>query len=79
MKIPMIAPADRGSTDEPPMKEWFDAARRMERQPGVVAVSTFPVQPWLDVDELGWATAAITDGDPGLARRLCHQRAFPVR
>jgi len=52
------------------MKDWFDAARLMEQQPGVVAASTFPVQPWLDVDELGWSTVVVTDNDPALARRL---------
>jgi microcystin degradation protein MlrC len=69
-KIPMIAPADRGHTSEWPMKAWFDLARAMEKQPGVISCSTFPVQPWLDVPELGWATVAITDNKPGLAYQL---------
>jgi microcystin degradation protein MlrC len=74
-KIPMLAPPDRGHTAEPPMKEWFDLARRMEQQPGVVSASTFPVQPWLDVEELGWSAVVVTDNDPGLARRLAAQLA----
>lgn len=74
-KIPLLAPADRGSTDEPPMQTWFDTARRMEQQPGVIAVSPFPVQPWLDVEELGWAVVAVTDNDPELAQRLAAELA----
>jgi microcystin degradation protein MlrC len=68
-KIPMLAPPDRGSTSEWPMKEWFDLAREMEKRPGIISVSTFPVQPWLDVPELGWAAVVITDNDPDLAHR----------
>ena len=62
-KIPMLAPADRGKTDEYPMRDWFGLARQMEQRPGVVSVSNFPVQPWLDVPELGWSVLAVTDGD----------------
>jgi microcystin degradation protein MlrC len=69
-KIPMLAPADRGRTNEWPMKAWFDMARAMERRPGVISVSNFPAQPWLDVPELGWSAVVITDSDPGLAKQL---------
>ena len=66
-KIPMLAPADRGNTDEYPMQEWFGLARQMEARPGVLSVSNFPVQPWLDVPELGWSVLAVTDNDTQLA------------
>ena len=57
------------------MKIWFDRARAMEADPGVVQISNFPMQPWLDVDEGGWATVVITDGDAGLADRLADELA----
>jgi microcystin degradation protein MlrC len=72
-KIPMLAPADRMQTDEWPMTEWFGSARDMERLPKVVSVSTFPVNPWLDIPELGWAVVVVTDGDKKLADRLCSE------
>lgn len=81
-KIPMLAPADRGATAEWPMKAWFDAAREMEQRRGVLSVSTFPVQPWLDVAEVGWATVSVTDGDPSLAGELAADlanRAWALR
>ena len=81
-KIPMLAPADRGLTAEWPMKEWFDLARKMEKEPGVVSISNFPVQPWLDVEELGWATVVVTDNKPQLARHLAAEladRAWALR
>ncbi len=81
-KIPMLAPADRGKTDEYPMQVWFGLAREMERRAGVVSVSNFPVQPWLDVPELGWSVVAVTDGNSqiadGLAAELA-QKAWELR
>jgi len=74
-KIPMVAPADRGLTAEWPMREWFDLARAMEEHPGVISVSNFPVQPWLDVAELGWATVVVTDNDQVLANQLAAELA----
>ena len=81
-KIPMLAPADRGKTDEYPMQEWFGLARQMEQRPGVLSVSNFPVQPWLDVPELGWSAMVVTDGDERLAEALAAelaQKAWEMR
>ena len=74
-KIPVLAPADRGRTSERPMKVWFDLAREMEKRPGVITVSNFPVQPWLDVPELGWSVVVITDNNPALAKQLAVELA----
>ena len=74
-KIPMISPQDQFLTSHGPMKVWFDMARDMERRPGVIATSTFPMQPWLDVEEAGWATVVYTDRDPDLARHLAIELA----
>ncbi len=71
-RIPLITHQEQFLTTVPgPMKEWFDLARQYETIPGVVAISNFPMQPWLDVPEGGWATVVITAGDMALARRLC--------
>jgi microcystin degradation protein MlrC len=74
-KIPMITPQDQFMTTGGAMKEWFDLAREMERRPGVVSVSPFPMQPWLDVAEAGWSAVVYTDGDPGLAQALAAELA----
>jgi microcystin degradation protein MlrC len=75
-KIPLITHQEQFLTTVPgPMKEWFDLAREMEKQAGVASVSTFPMQPWLDVPEGGWAVAVITDNDPALARTLADELA----
>jgi microcystin degradation protein MlrC len=70
-KIPMVAPSSsRFETGWGPMKEWFDLAREMEKRPGVISVSNFPMQPWLDVLEAGWTVVVYADNDPGLAQEL---------
>lgn len=72
-KVPMITPADRFLTGTEPLKLWFDRARALEKQPGVLSVSLFPVQPWLDVEELGWSAVVVTDNDPKLAQQLANE------
>ncbi|MEX1231086.1 MAG: M81 family metallopeptidase [Planctomycetaceae bacterium] len=74
-KIPMITPQDQFLTAAGPMKTWFDRAREFERQPGVLDVSPYPMQPWLDVAEGGWAVVVHTDGDPQLAKQISGEMA----
>ena len=74
-KIPMITPQDQFLTSTGPMKEWFDLAREMERRPGVLDISPYPMQPWLDVAEGGWAVVVHTDNDSELAQSLTTEMA----
>ena len=74
-KIPMITPQDQFLTSKGPMKEWFDTARDFEQQPGVLDVSPYPMQPWLDVAEGGWAVVVHTDNDPALAKQIAAEMA----
>lgn len=74
-KIPLITHQEQFLTARGPMKTWFDQARQIETRPGVVSASTFPMQPWMDVPEGGWATAVVTDGDQALAEALATELA----
>jgi len=54
VKIPMINPQEKMTIeDNPPMKAIIDKAERFAREEGIVNVSVFGVQPWLDIQELG--------------------------
>jgi microcystin degradation protein MlrC len=56
VKIPMITPQDQFLTSKDPMKTWFDRARAAEKEnDNILAVSQFPMQPWLDAKEAGWS------------------------
>lgn len=74
-KIPMITPQDQFLTAAGPMKQWFDAARAWERRPTVLDVSPYPMQPWLDAEEGGWAVVVHTDDDAELADSIAQQMA----
>ena len=74
-KIPLITPQDQFLTSSGPMKEWFDLARERERDSRVLDVSPYPMQPWLDVAEGGWAVVVHTDDAPELADGIAQELA----
>ncbi len=74
-KIPMITHQEQFLTSQGPMKVWFDLAREMETRPNVVSASCFPMQPWLDIPEGGWAAVVVTDNDLPLAEKLAAELA----
>ena len=74
-KIPMITHQEQYLTAHGPMKEWFDRARSMEADGRALAVSLFPMQPWLDVDEAGWSVVVVTDDDQPAAEALADELA----
>ena len=59
----------------PPMDSIFNRMKEMEKIPGVLSVSNFTVQIWLDEPELGWSTVAVTDNDKALADKLADEIA----
>lgn len=72
-KIPMITHQEQFLTARGPMKEWFDHARQIELAGKALTVSLFPMQPWLDVEEAGWAVVAVTDNDLSGAGRIADE------
>jgi len=75
-KIPLLSHQEQFLTIRPPMRTWFARARAMERaDPRVLQASNYPMQPWLDVAEAGWATVVVTDNDLPLANRLADELA----
>ncbi len=75
-KLRLISHQEQFLTAKGPMKIWFDRARAMEAaDPRVLQASNYPMQPWLDVAEGGWATVVVTDGDRGFAEKLADELA----
>ncbi len=73
-KLPMVVPAENMQTTAGPMAEVWSYGRQIQ-PPGVQSFSVFGVQPWLDIDEMGCAVAAVTAGEEGEAREFCEQVA----
>jgi microcystin degradation protein MlrC len=73
-KIPMLVYSENQQTTHGPMAHLMNRAGALATQPGMVAASVLPVQPWLDVPDLGMSVLATADGDGALARQ--HARAL---
>lgn len=70
-KVAAIFPAGTHGTRMPgPMRDLYRKARAQEATSRPLTLSYFPVQPWLDLPEVGFAAVAITDGDQQEALRI---------
>jgi microcystin degradation protein MlrC len=56
-------------TSQPPLRRFMEAARELERQPGILAASVLPGFAYADVPQMGPSIVVVTDRDPDLARR----------
>jgi microcystin degradation protein MlrC len=74
-KIRMMTSSERQNTDTGPQRELIDFSRELERRPGVLAVSLFTTQPWMDVPAVGWSVEVVTDDDPVLAQATADELA----
>ena len=71
IKLPMIVPASTHIHHLPgPFKRLQDATKELEKLPGVLSANVAAVQPWLDIDEMGFATVVVTDDDLKCAQTL---------
>jgi microcystin degradation protein MlrC len=81
-KLPLIVSAVCARTTDGPLKGVADEARRMEAAGEVLHASIFPVQPWIDVPDLGFAALVCADADRAAAERaagaLC-ERMWELR
>lgn len=66
VKAPFVTTTGLSTTDGA-MADLFARRATLEDRNGTIAVSLCPVQPWLDVPDLGFAALAVTDGDRSLA------------
>jgi microcystin degradation protein MlrC len=58
----MIVAAEGMGTSDQPMAGLMAEAKRLEARPGILSVSLFPVQPWLDIPDSGFSVVAVADG-----------------
>ena len=68
-RVPMIVPGENGRTTDGPYAEVMQQAKDLAKQPRVLDVSVFSVQPWLDIQDVGCSALVITDGDRQSAER----------
>ena len=70
-RLDALLPVAGGATDgNMPMAQLRVAARKAEQEGRVLSASYFPVQPWLDIPDLGIAGLAIADNDAAAAEQV---------
>ncbi|MHB1416250.1 MAG: M81 family metallopeptidase [Chloroflexota bacterium] len=74
-KVRMVSAAESQGTGEGPMSEVMGRALAMEKEPGILAATIFPTQPWLDVTEFGWTALVVADSDEALAQAKADELA----
>ena len=75
VKIPMVVQAENMLTDRGEFRRIYDRVRSLEGQGTTISASVFAVQPWMDVEELGWASLVVTNDDPARARSQANELA----
>ena len=75
VKIPMVVQAENMLTDRGEFRQIYDRVRSLEGQGTTISASVFAVQPWMDVEELGWASLVITNNDPARAKSQADELA----
>ena len=76
-KIPAVVPAENSNT-EAPSGVAADLKRellKLEADPRVLSAGLTPVQPWLDIPEMGSAVIITTADNPQLAQEACDRLA----
>lgn len=73
-KIAALIPPTSTHHEVGPFAEMLNRARDLQRPAGILDVSLFPVQPWLDVEGLG-TSVVVTATDPAEGQRVAQQLA----
>jgi microcystin degradation protein MlrC len=68
-KPPLILNIMAHDTSREPLRPFMEAARDLEREPGILASSLLPGFAYADVPQMGPSVLVVSDGDPGLAHR----------
>lgn len=74
-KLPLIVSPSKARTVEDPLKSIVAVARKMEADGEILHGSLFPVQPWLDLLDLGFGVLVCTNGDTAGAQRAANKLA----
>jgi microcystin degradation protein MlrC len=74
-KRPMIVSPVRARTGIEPLSRIVAEARSLEASDAILHASLFPVQPWLDLPDLGFAALICADGDTRRAQAAAEKLA----
>lgn len=71
LPIPLLAPAQSATTDQPPVLDVIEELNHQFPASDYLAVSFFCVQPWLDIDEVASSLVVVTSAtDPSVSSKI---------
>jgi microcystin degradation protein MlrC len=77
-KPPLIINIMAQETARRPMNWFMEAARELEKQPGILSASLLPGFPYADVAQMGPSVVVVANGDGQLARREADRLANQI-
>jgi microcystin degradation protein MlrC len=75
VRLPMLLPPENSTHNWGPLAEVIDTALQMERTGSILHGGIYPVQPWLDTEDVGAAVVVLADGDPDAAQAHAQELA----
>ncbi|MBM3533496.1 MAG: M81 family metallopeptidase [Alphaproteobacteria bacterium] len=78
VKLPLLVSPMVTRTTDGPLRPVVERAREMEAKGEVLHASLFPVQPWLDLPDLGFAVLVCGDGDQATCDAAANELASMV-
>jgi len=69
VRLPMLLPPENSTHDWGPLAGVIEQAINLERRGRVIHAGIYPVQPWMDTEDVGASVVAITDRDADAAER----------
>lgn len=74
-QVPLLSQTLCQGTDDEPMRSIIETAKTLEKQPNVLAATTFGGFALADIRDSGTTTIVVTDNDQELAQKSCEQLA----
>lgn len=74
-KIRLMTSSEAHDTTFGPLTAMQALAREIEEEPGVLAVSIFATQPWMDVPNVGWSAVVSSTADQSSAQQQADRLA----
>ncbi len=74
-KLPMLTPTELQNTFSGPLSVLFRKAEQLSRSPGILDISIFTTQPWIDMPQAGWSVLVTAKAGGDRAKRIAETLA----
>ena len=67
-KVPMLLPPENSQSYRGPLLEIIAETQKLREKAGIISTSSFVVQPWLDMEDVGFSALVVAENDRALAQ-----------